>query len=201
MKIRTAEYIGSFTKLSKCPQKGLPEFAFIGRSNVGKSSLINMLCERKDLAKTSNTPGKTQLLNYFLINVLWYLVDLPGYGYAKISKKSRAKWEIMIHNYLSRCENLMCAFVLLDSRHTLQQNDLEFLNWLGENSVPFVICYTKADKIGPQKRDENITAIEKSLLEYWEELPQRFVSSSKSRVGRDDILLFIQEVIDSVKVS
>ncbi len=194
MIIREIEFVGSFEHEGQCPVTKLPEYAFIGRSNVGKSSLINALTGRKELARISSTPGKTQTINYFLINNEWYLVDLPGYGYAKISKTKRQKWKHMIDRYLLLRANLTCVFSLLDSRHELQKNDLEFLNWMGENSVPFVIAYTKVDKLKKTEREKYIRSIQKSLLEYWETLPKEFVTSAHTQEGSENILKFIEEI-------
>jgi len=194
MKISSIEFIGSFEKLSQCPVTSLPEYAFIGRSNVGKSSLINMILDRKELARISSTPGKTQTINYYFINKEWYLVDLPGYGYAKVSKVSRRKWKRMIENYLKERKNLYCVFSLLDSRHSLQANDLEFINWLGENYLPYVIAYTKSDKVKDDELDSHINSIQSSLLEHWEELPRQFVTSANDRIGKEEILDFIKEI-------
>lgn len=194
MKISSAIFIGSFPKESKCPETDLPEYAFIGRSNVGKSSLINMLCRRKEIAKVSKTPGKTQLINFFLINGSWHLVDLPGYGYAKISKSMRRSWEKMIEQYLLRRKNLLCAFVLLDLRLELQKIDLEFINWLGSMEIPFVLVFTKSDGVKPGKRNEHEERIKNELLKYWNALPACFISSSSKGEGRDEILNFIEEL-------
>ncbi len=196
MELKYAEFIGSYPTESKCPKPKYPEYAFIGRSNVGKSSLINMLTERKGLAKVSNTPGKTQTLNYFQINGNWFLVDLPGYGYAKISKKKRYEWEKMIANFLQNRSTLMCAFVLLDAYVPPQAIDVEFINWLGEMHIPFVIVYTKTDRIrgGEEGRNKNIKAIQDELLKYWNDLPQQFISSSNDKTGRDEILSFIEDL-------
>ena len=187
-----AEYVGSFPSEHKCPKDDKPEYAFIGRSNVGKSSLINMITHRPGLAKVSGTPGKTQLLNFFLIEESWYLVDLPGYGYARISKKKRSEWERMIYGYLNSRETLCCAFVLIDANISPQKIDLEFCNWLGEHRVPFVIVYTKTDKSKPHEIEANIGAFRQRLLENWEVLPQEFMTSSRKKEGRDEILDFIQ---------
>jgi GTP-binding protein len=184
-------YIGSFPSEGKCPQDKLPAYAFIGRSNVGKSSLINMLAGHKAIAKVSKTPGKTQLLNYFKIDDLWYLVDLPGYGYAKVSKKMRASWEKMIERYLLMCQSLVCTFLLIDSRHTLQKNDLDFMNWLGERKIPFVIVYTKLDKLKSKAKKTNILKIQEEILKYWNEIPPQFLSSAIEKEGREEILNFI----------
>lgn len=194
MVIKQAEFVGSYPRVSKCPDSKLPEYAFIGRSNVGKSSLINMILGRKDIAKVSNTPGKTQLINFFKINSSWTLVDLPGYGYAKLSKKHRASLDKMIKNYLSNRENLLCAFLLIDSRIPLQEVDLVFANWLGANQVPFVIVYTKVDKLKGDAKHENVIRIKQSLLEYWEELPEQFITSSRKKTGRDHILDFVEDI-------
>ncbi len=188
------EFVGSYISESQCPPTKLPEYAFIGRSNVGKSSLINMLCQRKNMARVSNTPGKTQLINYFDVNKVWYLVDLPGYGYAKVSKKQRAKFEQMIERYLSLRRSLQCTFVLLDSRHPLQQIDQEFINWMGEHGLPFVIVFTKTDKLKEKELADNIETINQSLLAQWDELPQQFITSAKSKKGREEILSFITEI-------
>lgn len=191
MIIRSAEFIVSNTDPKKSPAPDKPEYAFIGRSNVGKSSLINRLVNRKNLAKTSATPGKTQLINHFLINDGWYLVDLPGYGYARKAKTDRAQWAAFIEKYILGRENLVCLFVLLDARLPLQKIDDEFLTWLGENGIPFCIVYTKADKLGRTVVQQNIAAIERTLKKTWETLPQRFVTSSETGLGRDEILAFI----------
>jgi len=193
--VESAKYVASYPKISKCPITKIPEYAFIGRSNVGKSSLINMLTGRRELAKVSKKPGKTQMINYFLIDQKWHLVDLPGYGYAVASKKTRAKWGKMIENYLSKREILQCAFVLLDSNIPAQKIDIEFLNWMGEQRIPFVIVYTKIDRarrIG--EAEENIKKIQAELLEYWEELPQQFITSSNKATGREEILSFIGDI-------
>lgn len=169
----------------------MPEYAFIGRSNVGKSSLINMLVGKKDLAKTSGKPGKTQLINHFLINEKWYIVDLPGYGFAKVSKELKYGFEKIITDYLLKRENLMCVFVLIDVRLSLQQIDKEFMIWLGENEIPFVIAYTKADKLKRTELQKNIETIEDALLKWWEEIPQSFVTSAETKMGKEDVLEFI----------
>lgn len=196
MIIHSAKYTGSFPKWQDCPKDNRPEFAFAGRSNVGKSSLINMLLQRKQLAKVSHTPGKTQLLNYFSVNDEWYLVDLPGYGYAKVSKTQRKNWEKMISQFLMRRENLQCVFALVDSRIPPQQVDIEFINSLGERQVPYVIVYTKSEKMD-NKRKKNITDFETELLKTWEELPQRFITSSKLKKGREQILSLIEAVTEA----
>lgn len=199
MKIKTAEFIISNTDLSKCPQDGKPEYAFIGRSNVGKSSLINMLTDRKGLAMTSSTPGKTQLINHFLINDEWYIVDLPGYGYAKIGKKGRERIEKIIDHYLDKREELTCLFVLLDCRHEPQTIDVEFINKLGENGIPFALIFTKTDKISQGKLKENLQVYQKKLLEYWEELPPVFSTSSSSKKGREELLDYIETINNELK--
>ena len=179
MKIKTAEFIISNTNYKNCPEPQLPEYAFIGRSNVGKSTLINSLVNKKYLAKTSSTPGKTQLINHFLVNKEWYMVDLPGYGYAKTSKHMRAYFHDMITNYLKKRDGLMCLFVLIDSRHPPQKIDQEFMQWLSENTIPFVIVFTKSDKLGKTKLDKNIEFYKKYMLVEWEDLPQTFITSAE----------------------
>ena len=197
--INEAKYIGSFPSEAKCPKDNKPEYAFIGRSNVGKSSLINMLCGRKALARVSKKPGKTQYLNYYLIDQNWYIVDLPGYGYAKISKKKRKEWERMIYGYLQKRLNLQCAFVLIDANIPPQKIDVEFINWLGEIRVPFVLVFTKTDRQHTDKIAKNIEVFGEELLKYWNELPQQFISSAVKRVGQDDILTFIEGVNERVE--
>ncbi len=192
MIIKSAKYLISSVSVNKCPEPTLPEYAFIGRSNVGKSSLINMLTGRNKLAKVSNTPGKTQTINHFIINDNWYLVDLPGYGYAKISKAQRRKWEQFIRNYLQKRTNLQCIFLLIDARIPPQKIDLEFANWLGEMMIPFVFVFTKSDD--RKYKPENIEVFKNALLETWEEMPQHFITSSKNKSGRDEVLGFIREV-------
>ena len=194
MKINTAEFIISNSEVDKCPKDFLPEYAFIGRSNVGKSSLINMLVQKKGLAKTSQTPGKTQLINHFLINENWQLVDLPGYGYAKTSRSNRADWEKFISYYLRHRENLQCVFTLIDSRLTPQKIDLEFCSWLGENGIPFVLVFTKADKQSKVKSDQNMAKFKKAILELFEEAPQQFITSAETEEGRDKLLAFIDDL-------
>ena len=194
MLIRDLEFIGSFEKESQCPTTELPEYAFIGRSNVGKSSLINMLLERRDIARISSTPGKTQTLNYYKINDEWYIVDLPGYGYAKISKSKRKKWRNMIETYLKSRSHLYCVFVLIDGRHSLQKIDREFIDWLGQQFIPFSIVYTKMDKVKVDMRQENIDNIRNALLEDWEELPREFSTSAIEREGREEIIRFVEEI-------
>ena len=198
MKIKSAEFVVSNTNVINCPKEQVPEYAFIGRSNVGKSSLINMLMHRKDLAKTSGKPGKTQLINHFKINDEWFLVDLPGYGYAQVSKKKRAKFQGFIEYYFKEREQLVCAFVLVDSRHAPQKIDLEFMQFLGENKIPFCIVFTKADKLGSSKLGKQINIYKKELLKYWEELPMSFITSSTNSFGRDEFLNFIDQVNQDV---
>jgi GTP-binding protein len=194
MVIRDARFLTSNTKVELCPTPTLPEYAFIGRSNVGKSSLINMLVSRKGLAKTSSSPGKTQLINHFVINDNWYLVDLPGYGYAKVSKVSRAEWGRMINYYLRKRENLACVFVLIDSRHAPQAVDLEFMGKLGEEGVPFTMVFTKTDKQSTSQTRELIAAYLQKMGESWDELPRHFLTSAETGMGRDELLNFIGEV-------
>ena len=191
----TAEFVMSNTDVQKCPSDNKFEFAFIGRSNVGKSSLINMLTNKSKLAMTSATPGKTQLINHFIINNAWYLVDLPGYGYAKIGKQGKENLKQIIENYILYRENLTSLFVLIDSRLEAQKIDLEFMRWLGEKGVPFAIIFTKADKLSSKKLNENITAYKNKLLEEWEELPPVFVTSSENRMGREEVLNYIEQII------
>jgi GTP-binding protein len=191
MVITRAIFVKSASTLAECPKNRLPEFAFIGRSNVGKSSLINMLCNNNKLAKTSATPGKTQLINHFLVNDNWYLVDLPGYGYAKTAKSKKEGFQRIIYDYCTKRENLVCLFVLLDSRLPLQTIDLEFLTWCGEKDIPFSIIYTKADKNSKTALAKQVAAIEEKLLGHWEELPNTFISSSEKKTGREEILGFI----------
>lgn len=197
MDIKSAKFISSYTNLDKLPKNGLPELAFIGRSNVGKSSLINMLCDQQKLAKTSSTPGKTQTINHFLIDNTWYLVDLPGYGYAKVSKKMRDKWDEMIRLYLKKREELYCVFVLIDSRIPPQKNDIDFINWLGENGVPLSIIYTKADKLKTTELEENVKSFEEELLKYWEELPKSFISSAEKKTGKEELLQYFTDVVET----
>lgn len=193
MIIKDAHFISSNSKIDKLPKDNLPEYAFIGRSNVGKSSLINALVQRKGLAKTSATPGKTIAINHFVVNNQWYLVDLPGYGYAKRSKKAREEWQVMLANYIKRRRNLIYTFVLVDSRIEPQNSDIGFMEWLGENQVPFCIVFTKADKLGKAESDRNVEAYKQRLLEDWEELPPIFVTSSETKLGRDEVLDFIEQ--------
>lgn len=199
MNIKSAVFVISNTKVEKCPQSELPEYAFIGRSNVGKSSLINMLTAQKGLAMTSATPGKTLLINHFLINNEWHLVDLPGYGYASRGKKQQEELTGLINDYILEREQLTLLFVLIDSRLEPQKIDLEFITWLGENSIPFALVFTKADKLSKSRVMSNVTAYLNTLSEEWEELPPHFVSSSENRTGRDAILDYIDEINSSLK--
>ena len=199
MKINTAEFVISNSEVSKCPQEYLPEYAFIGRSNVGKSSLINMLTNHKNLAKTSGRPGKTQLINHFKINSNWFLVDLPGYGYAKVSKKTKSVFQAFITDYFETREQLVCAFVLIDIRHDAQDIDIEFMSYMGESEIPFCIIFTKADKISKTKIDSHIAAYKKQMFaNNWEEMPQYFVSSATEQTGKDSILGYIAEVNEDI---
>ena len=199
MEIKKAEFTLSAPMVSMCPKDNKPEYAFIGRSNVGKSSLINMLTNRKGLAKTSATPGKTLLINHFIINDDWYLVDLPGYGFAKRSKKELQKLEQMISGYILQREQLVNVFLLVDVRLEAQKIDLEFIQWLGDSSVPFAIVFTKADKLSATKVNQNVEAYKKVLSETWEELPPIFVTSSDKKQGRDEVLDYIEEINQSLK--
>lgn len=194
MVIKSAEFVISNSQVSKCPTTGLPEYAFIGRSNVGKSSLINMLTGKKGLAMTSQKPGKTQLINHFIINGAWHLVDLPGYGYARLSKDGREKLKTMIEDYTLERKELVCLFVLVDSRHEPQKIDLEFIQWLGEEGVPFALVFTKADKLTKGRLAANLEAYKARLLEEWEELPPIFVTSSEQQLGRDELLSYIEGI-------
>jgi len=193
MLIKTAEFVISNSEVEKCPKDLLPEYAFIGRSNVGKSSLINMLADRKSLAKTSGKPGKTQLINHFIINKKWFLVDLPGYGFAKVSKSAKQKFQQFITNYFEKRQQLVSAFVLIDIRHEPQKIDLEFMEYLGISQIPFSIIFTKADKLKPNAINRHIEIYNKELLKTWEELPKYFVTSSTKSLGRDEVLQFIEE--------
>ncbi len=198
MKIKSAEFVISNSDVSKCPETRLPEYAFIGRSNVGKSSLINALTNRKDLAKTSGRPGKTQLINHFLINQSWYLVDLPGYGYARVSKTAKKTFQKFITQYFEKREQMICAFVLIDSRHKPQPIDMEFMSWLGEHQVPFCIIFTKADKMKPKALERNINDYQAEMLKTWTEMPQFFVTSSANGMGSEDVLNYIQSINDNL---
>ena len=195
MRITEATFAGSCTRVSRKPSRRLPEFAFIGRSNVGKSSLINMLCSNRKLAKTSSTPGKTQLINHFLINDSWYLVDLPGYGFAKISKEAREELRLMINDYIKNSEEMVMLFVLVDSRHDITRIDREFLSGLGENGIPFAIIFTKCDKLGPNALKAQVDRDREILSEEWEELPPMFTTSAQTGAGKEEILEYIQQYI------
>lgn len=191
MVIKTAEFVKSSGKWQECPEPTLPEYAFIGRSNVGKSSLINAMMNHKDLAKTSGTPGKTQLINHFMINEKWYLTDLPGYGYARVSKTLRKEFENLIINYILNRKNLVNLFVLIDARHTPQKIDIEFIEWCGESGIPFSIVFTKADKLKPNVVLANVEKYKEELQKRWEDLPEIYVTSAEKKVGGDEILKFI----------
>lgn len=190
-----ASFEKSSPKVADCPQTDLPEFAFIGRSNVGKSSLINMLLQRKDLAKTSGSPGKTRLINHFMVNEAWYLVDLPGYGYAKVAKTERKSFMKMIYDYFEARPNMVNAFVLVDSRHAPQKSDIEFMIWLGEHGIPFSVIMTKLDKLSSSELKKNKAVYHKHMQEFWEELPPFFYSSASARTGREEILQYIDYCI------
>ena len=192
--IKQAEFIISNTDYKKAPAGDLPEYAFIGRSNVGKSSLINMLADNKNLAKTSSRPGKTQLINHFLINKEWYLVDLPGYGYAKVSKKQQAGWGSMISSYLTNRENLVCVFVLIDCRLPPQKADIEFIDFIGSNQLPLALIFTKADKLSKNKVQSSVAAFKKNMLRTWDEFPPHFVSSATEKTGKSEIITFIDQL-------
>lgn len=198
MIIKSAEFVISNTDVAKCPQSSLPEYAFIGRSNVGKSSLINMLTQQKGLAMTSQKPGKTQLINHFLINKEWHLVDLPGYGYARVGQANRERLKTIIEDYILERPQLTNLFILLDCRHEAQKIDLEFIEWAGENAVPFALVFTKADKLSKGRLEANIEAYKQKLLESWEELPPIFVTSSEHRLGREELLTYIAEINQSI---
>lgn len=198
MEIKKAEFLISSPTIDKCPKDNRIEYAFIGRSNVGKSSLINMLCNHKGLSKTSSTPGKTLLINHFLINDEWYLVDLPGYGFAKRSKKVQADIEKMINTYILQREQLVNLFVLIDVRHEQQKIDRAFIDWLGENEIPYTIVFTKADKLGPVKAKANAAQWMEQLRDAWEELPPYFITSSEKRTGREELLAYIDEINQSL---
>lgn len=205
MDIKSAQFVISNTDLEKCPKGSLPEYAFIGRSNVGKSSLINSLCNKKNLAKTSSRPGKTQLINHFLINEKWHLVDLPGYGYARVSKSQKKVFQSFITSYFEKRKQLINAFLLIDIRHEPQPIDLKFMEWLGENQIPFSIVFTKADKLKPKAQDRNIAHYKQEMLaSTWEELPPIFVTSSFHRTGGEEILKYIDllntEYLQNTKV-
>ncbi|MEI6277509.1 MAG: ribosome biogenesis GTP-binding protein YihA/YsxC [Prolixibacteraceae bacterium] len=195
MIIRSAEFVVSNTDPGLCPVTGQPEFAFIGRSNVGKSSLINMLMGVNNLAKTSSEPGKTRLINHFIVNNEWFLVDLPGYGYAKVLRSNREKWIKFIRKYILERENLFCVMVLIDIRLKPQQNDIEFMNWLGENGIPFVMVFTKTDKLGRNVIEKNLAAYHEEMFKSWEELPQIFVTSAEKGTGKEELLNFIADAM------
>ena len=198
MNIAHAEFVMSNTRVEQCPKSKLPEYAFIGRSNVGKSSLINMLCNRKKLAKTSSRPGKTQLINHFLINKQWHLVDLPGYGYARVSKTQKKTFQKFITNYFIKRKELISAFLLIDFRHKPQNLDLEFMSWLGENFIPFSIIFTKSDKLKEKEIKEYTSQYLKRLEEDWEEVPKYFITSSEKKIGKDELLNYIDEINQSI---
>ncbi|HYG15516.1 MAG TPA: ribosome biogenesis GTP-binding protein YihA/YsxC [Bacteroidia bacterium] len=193
MEIESVRFTGSYTLMDKLPKDGKPEVAFIGRSNVGKSSLINMLTGRK-IAKTSSTPGKTQTINHFLIDDAWYLVDLPGYGYAKVSKDQRAKWETMINTYLLKREELYCVFVLIDSRVPPQKSDLDFITMLGENGLPVGLIFTKTDKLKSTELQNNTKTFFDEMIKNWEELPPYFITSAEKKTGKEDVLAYLYEI-------
>ena len=195
MKIKSAEFVMSNSNVAHCPKDNIPEYAFIGRSNVGKSSLINMLTDRKNLAKTSGKPGKTQLINHFRINKNWFLVDLPGYGYARVSKRDKKTFQKYITDYFSKRDQLISAFVLIDIRHDAQEIDLRFMEWLGMNQIPFSIVFTKADKLSPKACNDQVTAYMKEMLsESWEEVPKHFITSSLKNTGGEELLAYIDEI-------
>jgi GTP-binding protein len=198
MQIKSAEFVVSNQDVAKCPNNHIPEYAFIGRSNVGKSSLINMLTNRKNLAKTSGRPGKTQLINHFIINSNWYLVDLPGYGYARVSKSSKKTFQKFITEYFKNRRQLVSAFVLVDIRHEPQKIDLNFMEWLGEHEIPFSIIFTKADKLKPKAIENHVEDYKTVLLETWEEMPQYFITSSSKVIGKDELLNYIESINSSL---
>ncbi|MFS4484135.1 ribosome biogenesis GTP-binding protein YihA/YsxC [Hyunsoonleella sp. 2307UL5-6] len=200
MIIKSAEFVVSNSDVEKCPKSSLPEYAFIGRSNVGKSSLINMLAKRKSLAKTSGRPGKTQLINHFLINKNWHLVDLPGYGYARVSKSAKKTFQKFITQYFSHREQLVTAFVLVDIRHKPQPIDLDFMKWLGENGIPFSIIFTKADKLKPKAIEHHIDDYKAVMLEFWEDMPNYFITSSTKNMGSDMLLTYIDGLNKNLKL-
>jgi GTP-binding protein len=199
MKIKSAEFVVSNSEVAKCPKDNLPEYAFIGRSNVGKSSLINMLTDKKSLAKTSGRPGKTQLINHFLINGNWYLVDLPGYGYTQVSKSSKRKFQKFITDYFEKRAQLVSAFVLIDIRHKPQPIDLEFMQYLGESGIPFAIIFTKADKLNPKAIEKHVEDYCEELLKTWEEVPHYLVTSSSKKIGQDEVLTYIATTNDEIE--
>ena len=199
MTIKKAEFVMSNSQVSKCPKENLPEYAFIGRSNVGKSSLINMLTNQKSLAKTSGRPGKTQLINHFKIDNSWFLVDLPGYGYARVSKTTKRVFQQFITKYFEERTQLVSAFVLVDVRHEPQKIDVAFMQWLGEHNIPFAIIFTKADKLKPLAIERNVAAYQQVLLETWEEFPPYFVTSAENRVGKEELINYIETINEQVK--
>ncbi|AWL79567.1 ribosome biogenesis GTP-binding protein YihA/YsxC [Capnocytophaga canimorsus] len=196
--VTKAEFIISNSDVSKCPKEILPEYAFIGRSNVGKSSLINMLTNNKNLAKTSGKPGKTQLINHFKINNNWFLVDLPGYGYARVSKSTKKVFQKFITQYFEKRKQLILAFVLVDIRHEPQTIDVDFMQWLGENQIPFAIIFTKADKLKPEAIKRNVATYHEKMLDFWEEMPTYFITSSSSRTGKEEVLAYIDSINQSL---
>jgi len=200
MRIKSAEFVISNTEVAKCPKENIHEYAFIGRSNVGKSSLINMLTNRKNLAKTSGRPGKTQLINHFKINNNWFLVDLPGYGYAQISKSKRQSFQKFITEYFLKRQQLVCTFVLVDSRHEPQKIDVDFMQFLGENEIPFCIIFTKSDKLNSSKLNQNLQNYQTELLKTWEEMPQYFVTSATAKSGQEKLLNFIHEINQNLEL-
>ena len=195
MEIKQSEFVSSVADVKKCPPPDKPEFAFIGRSNVGKSSLLNMLTGKKNLAKTSNKPGKTQTINHFIINSDWFLVDLPGYGYASVSKEKRAGFGTIIENYVLKRDNLHCLFILIDSRLEPQKIDLEFIQWVGEKEIPLCLVFTKSDKLTKNQLNRSIKIYQNTLLKYWQELPAMIITSSTARSGKEDLLLFIEKAL------
>ena len=199
MAIKKAEFVMSNSQVSKCPKENLPEYAFIGRSNVGKSSLINMLTNQKSLAKTSGRPGKTQLINHFKIDNSWFLVDLPGYGYARVSKTTKRVFQQFITKYFEERTQLVSAFVLVDVRHEPQKIDVAFMQWLGEHNIPFAIIFTKTDKLKPLAIERNVAAYQQVLLETWEEFPPYFVTSAENRVGKEELINYIETINEQVK--
>ena len=201
MKIKSAEFVVSNSKVDQCPNSTLPEYAFIGRSNVGKSSLINMLTGRKALAKTSAKPGKTQLINHFLINKNWHLVDLPGYGYAQVSKSTKKVFQKFITAYFEKREQMVCAFVLIDSRHKPQPIDMEFMQWMGEHGIPFCIIFTKADKLKEKVLQKNIENYKAEMLGTWEEMPEYFITSASAGIGKEEVLDYIDQINDQLHAS
>jgi GTP-binding protein len=194
MEITQAEFVGGYPRVTLCPEDSKPEYAFIGRSNVGKSSLINMLCKRSNLAQTSKSPGNTQSINYYIINKPWYLVDLPGYGYAKVSQRMRQKWRQMIEGYILKRPTLFCVFVLVDCNIPPQEIDLEFIDWLGQMKIPFALLFTKVDRLNPEEVDANISRFREKMLETWEEMPHYFVTSSHKNTGRVEVLSYLDEL-------